>query len=148
MYFGRSYEDFTALSFFGMGPSTKYQVSKTRAKRYANHKGGKKFAAGETAKVEADERSGESGGRNKRRKLEKSPDDEDWNGRLEKEEASLIFREIWEKAKNWDGYMRRKDEFLAMQKDWKRDEKRKTGNDRVVHKGPKRNRKTEQTSSV
>ena len=111
---------------------------KTRAKRYANHKGGKKFAAGETARVEAEECEGESGGRKKRRKMEAPPEDEDWDGRQEKEQASLIFRQFWEKAKNWDGYVRRKAEFLERQKEWEQNQKIGSGSGGVAQKASKR----------
>ena len=30
-------------------------------------------------------------------------------------EASLVFREAWEKAKTWEGYVRRKEDFLEKQ---------------------------------
>ena len=68
---------------------------KTRARRYANHKGGRKFAAGETAKVEADEREGIMGGRRKRQKVEEPDEGKGWEGKKEKEEARLVFREFW-----------------------------------------------------
>lgn len=95
-----------------------------------------KFAAGETARVEAEEREGETGGRKKRRKLEIPPKGEDWGGRQEKEEASLIFREFWEKAKNWEGYVRRKAEFLERQKEWKQTQRSES----VAQRNQKRKR--------
>ena len=63
--------------FVGMDMARKFlQMGMTRAKRYANHKGGRKYGPG--GKV----LDGEG----------------DWAGRKEKEEASTIFREVWEWA--------------------------------------------------
>jgi len=42
-------------------------------------------------------------------------------GKAEKEEASRIFKEVWERCKEHEGYARLKAEFLAEQKDWDRD---------------------------
>ena len=75
----------------------------TRAKRYANHAGGRKY----------DKKTGEE--------LEKSGGHE---GANEKLEASLIFRAMWEKAKGWEGYVEKKERFLKEQKEWGK-EKRK-----------------------
>ena len=69
----------------------------TRAKRYANHAGGRKY----------DKTSG--------KELEKSSTHKDAKEKLE---ASDIFREVWEKCKAQDGYIRRKAEFQAEQKEW------------------------------
>ena len=71
----------------------------TRAKRYANHAGGRKYD-----KVSGNE-------------LEKSDTHE---GAKEKLEASLIFREVWEKAKQHEGYIEKKEKFMAEQKEWDR----------------------------
>ena len=49
---------------------------------------------------------------------------EDWKGRSEKEEASLVFREVWEKARGWEGYQMKKAEFLRRQKEWDKHRKR------------------------
>lgn len=69
----------------------------TRAKRYANHAGGRKY----------DKNTGEE--------LEKSGNH---LGREEKLEASLIFKEAWEKAKTHKGYLEKKARFMAGQKEW------------------------------
>ena len=100
------YERFLAYNdhgdFVGMDMCRKFiQMGMTRAKRYANHKGGRKY----------DKASG--------KELEKK----DHQGRKEKEEASRIFREVWEKCKKHEGYIRRKEEFLREQKDWDKEQK-------------------------
>lgn len=71
----------------------------TRAKRYANHAGGRKY----------DKKTGEE--------LEKS---ESHQGREEKLEASLIFKEAWEKAKAHEGYLDKKEKFITRQKEWEK----------------------------
>ena len=78
------------------------QMGMTRAKRYANHKGGRKYGAGGKEKGE----------------VVKVAEGEDWKGRSEKEEASRVFREVWEKARGWKGYQVKKAEFLRRQKEW------------------------------
>ncbi|KAK4690603.1 hypothetical protein P7C71_g6223, partial [Lecanoromycetidae sp. Uapishka_2] len=88
--------------FVGMDMARKFlQMGMTRAKRYANHKGGKKYGVGGKAKGQMIE-----------------VPKEDWEGRKEKEEASAIFREVWERAKAWEGYLEMKEEFLRKQKGW------------------------------
>ncbi|CAO2654616.1 Nn.00g113490.m01.CDS01 [Neocucurbitaria sp. VM-36] len=90
--------------FIGMDMSRKFlQMGMTRAKRYANHKGGRKY----------DKRTG--------RELERS---EGHEGREEKEEASRVFREVWERAKGNEGYQVKKERFLKEQKEWDREVKR------------------------
>lgn len=64
------------------------QMGMTRAKRYANHKGGRKYAV-----------SGE--GEGSKRELPKSQGHE---GMEEKEEASRIFKAVWERCKEHEGY--------------------------------------------
>ena len=73
------------------------QMGMTRAKRYANHKGGRKY--------------GENG------EVVKVAEGEEWKGRSEKEEASRVFREVWERARGWEGYQVKKAEFLKRQKE-------------------------------
>jgi hypothetical protein len=93
-----------ANDFIGMDMSRKFlQMGMTRAKRYANHKGGRKY----------DQVTGAE--------LEKSKGHE---GMREKEEASLIFREVWERAKGDERYLRRKEEFQKEQKEWDKEQKR------------------------
>ncbi|KAJ4990572.1 hypothetical protein SVAN01_04019 [Stagonosporopsis vannaccii] len=87
-----------ADDFIGMDMSRKFlQMGMTRAKRYANHKGGRKYDR-ETGK-----------------ELAKG---EDFEGKDEKLEASLVFREVWEKAKSHSGYQTKKEKFVKEQKEW------------------------------
>lgn len=79
----------------------------TRAKRYANHAGGRKY-------------NKESG-----KELGKSNDHE---GAKEKLEASLIFREVWEEAKKHEGYLEKKERFVAEQKEWDKQKKKEAKN--------------------
>lgn len=84
--------------FQGMDNARKFlQMGMTRAKRYANHKGGRKYnkEGGIIAK-------------------------EDHDGKADKEEASQIFREAWEKVRNNKRYVTKKDEWLKAQKVWVR----------------------------
>ncbi|VUC25630.1 unnamed protein product [Clonostachys rosea] len=86
--------------FVGMDMTRKFiQMGMTRAKRYANHAGGRKY---------------------KRGTREELPKSRDHAGRQEKEEASQIFRGFWERCKQHEGYQRRKEEFLQEQKEWQR----------------------------
>jgi len=78
------------------------QMGMTRAKRYANHKGGRKYDAEgkEKAKTEHE-------------------------GKAEKEEASRVFREVWERCKAHEGYIEKKRRFVEEQKAWDREETHK-----------------------
>ena len=90
--------------FIGMDMSRKFlQMGMTRAKRYANHAGGRKY----------DKETGEE--------LEKS---EGHRGREEKVEASKVFREVWERAKGMEVYVRKKEAFLKEQKEWDREQRK------------------------
>ncbi|KAK3203010.1 hypothetical protein GRF29_154g1516336 [Pseudopithomyces chartarum] len=90
--------------FVGMDMCRKFlQMGMTRAKRYANHAGGRKY----------DKETG--------RELEKSSKHE---GAGEKLEASLIFRDVWEKTKEYDGYVAKKEKFLKEQKEWDKQRKK------------------------
>ena len=73
------------------------QMGMTRAKRYSNHKGGRKYDAEGKEKAKVDH-----------------------EGKAEKEEASRIFREVWEKCKVHEGYLEKKKRFVEEQKDWER----------------------------
>ena len=91
--------------FVGMDMARKFiQMGMTRAKRYANHKGGRKYSK------DTGEELPKSGGH---------------EGRGEKEAASLVFREYWERCKAHEGYGRLKEEFLKEQKEWDKEQKRK-----------------------
>ena len=98
--------------FVGMDMSRKFlQMGMTRAKRYANHKGGKKYGPSvkETTKGT--------------REVIKVAVDEDWEGRKEKEEASAIFKQVWERARDYEPYQEMKKAFLKRQKDWEKQAK-------------------------
>ncbi|KAL6719145.1 hypothetical protein ACLMJK_003382 [Lecanora helva] len=98
--------------FVGMDMSRKFlQMGMTRAKRYANHKGGRKYKAG----------SKENDGRDT--EVIKVGGDECWDGRKDKEEASAIFREVWERARDYEPYLEMKKEFLKCQKTWEKERK-------------------------
>ena len=75
------------------------QMGMTRAKRYANHKGGRKYD-------------------NAGKELDKSMGHKD---KEEKEEASRVFREVWERCKSHEGYMVKKEAFIKEQKDWEKE---------------------------
>ncbi len=93
--------------FVGMDMSRKFlQMGMTRAKRYANHKGGKKY------ELDVERKEGRG------RQVISVGSDEQWKGRREKEEASAIFKETWERAKNYEPYQEMKKEFLKRQKEW------------------------------
>ncbi|KUJ06972.1 uncharacterized protein LY89DRAFT_374393 [Mollisia scopiformis] len=86
--------------FVGMDMSRKFiQMGMTRSKRYANYKGGRKYVDG----------------KEKGEVIEKSKGHE---GKEEKEEASRIFREVWERCKEHEGYQEMKKTFLKEQKEW------------------------------
>ena len=99
-----------AGDFVGMDMCRKFiQMGMTRAKRYANHKGGRKYEKGTG------------------RELEKS---EGHEGMREKLESSEVFKECWGRCRAHEGYRRRKEEFLGEQKVWDRERKsRKTVED-------------------
>lgn len=72
----------------------------TRAKRYANHAGGRKYSK-ETGK-----------------ELEKSSSHKDAADKLE---ASEIFKDVWSRCRHHEGYLRRKQEFLNEQKHYQKE---------------------------
>lgn len=91
--------------FVGMDMARKFlQMGMTRAKRYANHKSGRKYA---------------SGGKGSGKML--NGDTDGWKGSegwKEKEEASRVFKGVWEKARASKGYQAKKGEFLRRQNEW------------------------------
>ncbi len=110
--------------FVGMDMTRKFlQMGMTRAKRYANHKGGRKYGAGGKGKGEVIEVAA----------------GEDWEGRKEKEEVSAIFREVWERARGWEGYVEMRGVFLGRQREW--DKERKKGDGDGSGDGTRRKRK-------
>jgi hypothetical protein len=97
----RRFEEFDGQGdFVGMDMARKFiQMGMTRAKRYANHAGGRKYRKGTR---------------------EELPRSEAHEGKGEKEQASLVFREVWERCRAHEGYKRRKEEFLLEQKEWEK----------------------------
>lgn len=96
--------------FVGQDMARKFiQMGMTRAKRYANHEGGRKYAK----RAKDDE--------GPKKELPKSISHKDKD---EKEEASLIFREVWERCKTDDVYLRLKEEFQSEQKAWDKEHKK------------------------
>ncbi|KAF1348036.1 hypothetical protein BDV97DRAFT_378132 [Delphinella strobiligena] len=73
----------------------------TRSKRYANHKGGRKY-------------------NDDHQVLPKSEGHDDKDDR---EEASRIFKEVWERCKQDHTYLRLKGEFQKEQKLWDKEQK-------------------------
>lgn len=82
------------------------QMGMTRAKRYANHKGGKKYDRSER---EVEKEGGE------RVELAKSQGHE---GQDEKLAASEVFKAVWRTCMSDERYLKVKKEFLEEQKEW------------------------------
>ena len=96
--------------FVGMDMARKFlQMGMTRAKRYANHKGGRKYGPG--GKESGEVRDGIADG---------WKDSQGWK---EKDEASRVFKEVWEKARASKGYQAKKAEFTKRQKEWDKQRK-------------------------
>lgn len=93
----RKFLDYDANDdFVGMDMARKFlQMGMTRAKRYANYEGGRKYDK------EAQERS----------KVEQG-------SKPEKEHASRIFREALDRCKRHKGYQQKKQQFLKDQRMW------------------------------
>jgi hypothetical protein len=107
--------------FVGMDMTRKFiQMGMTRSKRYANYKGGRKYVDGKERGT----------------MIEKSKGHE---GKEEKEEASRIFSEVWERCRVHEGYLDLKKEFLKEQKEWLKTEGRvKSEVEQEVEGRPKR----------
>lgn len=95
----KCFEEFHAQEdFIGMDMTRKFiQMGMTRAKRYANHAGGRKY---------------------KRGTREELPKSKGHTDKEEKERASKVFREYWERCKSHGGYQTLKEEFVQEQKKW------------------------------
>jgi len=96
------------------------QMGMTRAKRYANHKGGRKYDR-TARKIERD-------GGDERRELPRS---ENHEGRDEKLGASDVFKEVWKRCTSDERYLKLKNDFVMEQKAWERSqtEVKKSGED-------------------
>lgn len=95
--------------FVGADMARKYlQMGFTRARRYANHKSGRKYSIGEEDKTEGQSYPYSSGSKNKGNPLLEQEDDALTN---EKARAATVFKEYWFKAKDDPEYARQKAEF-------------------------------------
>ncbi|KAI9836616.1 MAG: hypothetical protein M1819_001250 [Sarea resinae] len=84
--------------FVGMDMTRKFiQMGMTRAKRYANHAGGRKYS-----KATGQE-------------LEKTSEHHDSKEKLE---SSIVFREYWNRCRSCKTYLTLKAQFLKDQKEW------------------------------
>lgn len=99
----RLFEDYLKTEdFVGADMARKFlQMGFTRARRYANHRGGKKY----DGPVPADKK-GQSGAHG-RAELPRSPED------AEKAEAAAIFKLKWDQAKQHPDYQRQLADFQA-----------------------------------
>ena len=103
-----------AEDFVGADMARKFvQMGMTRAKRYANHKGGRKY---NKSKRELERDGGE---RHELAKSERHP------GREEKLGASEVFKEVWRACMADEKYLALKAEFGEEQKEWDRAQKKK-----------------------
>ncbi|KAJ9623106.1 hypothetical protein H2203_006041 [Taxawa tesnikishii (nom. ined.)] len=94
--------------FVGMDMCRKFiQMGMTRAKRYANHQGGRKYD-----KVKSEDGT--------RKELPKSTTHKDKN---DKEEASNIFKEVWQRCRTNEAYLGLKERFQKEQKEWDKEHK-------------------------
>ncbi|KAK3721076.1 hypothetical protein LTR37_003366 [Vermiconidia calcicola] len=95
------------------------QMGMTRAKRYANHKGGRKYDRSER---EIEKEGGE------RSELPKS---EGHEGREEKLGASEVFKGVWRSCMGDERYLELKREFLVEQRAWDKAQKAKVTKEEV-----------------
>ncbi|KAK4544905.1 hypothetical protein LTR36_003810 [Oleoguttula mirabilis] len=103
----------SARDFVGADMARKFiQMGMTRAKRYANHKGGRKY---DRSAREVERDGGE------RVELAKS---EGHEGREEKLQASEVFKGVWRQCTGDERYLKLKEEFVAEQKAWEREQKK------------------------
>jgi len=104
-----------AGDFVGADMARKFiQMGMTRAKRYANHKGGKKY---EKSALEL-EKEGKGG------KRVEMPKSEGHEGREEKLAASEVFKGVWRRCTSDERYLELKEEFVAEQKAWEKEQKK------------------------
>lgn len=89
--------------FVGADMTRKYvQMGMTRARRYANHKGGRKYAKSTGEQLEK-----WSGGT-----------EEDVRKRKEKEDASEIFKIVWRRCIDYEEYKKLKDDWIKDKKQY------------------------------
>ena len=102
--------------FVGADMTRKFiQMGMTRAKRYANHKGGRKY---DRTSLEKGELARERKDKKVLKKWDPVEGGEEWEKRREKEEVSAIFRRYWERCKAHDGYNALRRQWEAEKKDW------------------------------
>lgn len=108
-----------AGDFVGADMGRKFiQMGMTRAKRYANHKGGRKYERVKGVKGEEGRVRGKDG------KGVVKAKGEEWEGRDEKLKASEVFRGVWKRCTADEEYAELKREFLEEQKVWDREQKK------------------------
>ncbi|GAB2460226.1 hypothetical protein GCM10011375_10540 [Hymenobacter qilianensis] len=91
-----------ANDFVGADMARKFlQMGFTRARRYANHKGGKKYDG-----PVPDDKKGQSGAHG-RAELPRAPEDP------EKAAAAAIFKQKWDQAQHYPEYERQRADFQA-----------------------------------
>lgn len=107
------------------------QMGMTRAKRYANYKGGRKYDR-TARKTERD--GGGGGGGGERRELPRS---EVHEGREEKLGASDVFKEVWKRCTSDERYLKLKNDFVMEKEAWERSqaEVKKSGEDKDSKSG-------------
>ncbi|KAF2143911.1 uncharacterized protein K452DRAFT_285947 [Aplosporella prunicola CBS 121167] len=93
-----------ADDFVGMDMARKFvQMGMTRAMRYANHAGGRKYTRGSGAEL---------------------PKSEGHEGQEDKLAAAAVFRDTLARCRDHEGYKARKEAFLKEQRAWDRERKR------------------------
>ena len=95
--------------FVGADMARKFlQMGFTRARRYANHKTGRKYKPGEKDKTEGLEYPYSSGSKNKGNAVQKQEPDALTN---EKAKAAAVFKDYWFRAKDHPEYLKQKAAF-------------------------------------
>lgn len=95
--------------FVGADMARKYlQMGFTRARRYANHKSGRKYSIGEEDQTEGQAYPYSSGSKNKGNPLLEQEGDALTN---EKAKAATVFKDYWFRAKDDPEYLRQKVAF-------------------------------------
>lgn len=103
--------------FVGADMTRKFiQMGMTRARRYANHKGGRKY-----------DKDGEV--------LEKWTEEDVTGQRKEKEVASRIFKEYWQRCTRDDSYRELKDAWSSEKKAWEKSRRSTTPTSSAMSNG-------------
>lgn len=121
-----------AGDFVGADMARKFiQMGMTRAKRYANFKGGRKYERHKGVKGEEGRVLGSDG-----KGVVKDKGGE-WEGREEKLRASEVFRGVWRRCVEDEEYGRLKVKFLSEQKEWDKMQKKKGKEEEGIKKEEK-----------